>query len=95
MVSGQELSSQLLCITDLSADLVTRVLYRLKFSSEQRPFDTVSLSYILPLVFVVLRNGGVDRSDDEADEQVVLALEFLSVHTDACKFTHSGFGSWC
>ena len=26
--------------------LVTRVLYRLRFSGEQRPFDTVSLTYI-------------------------------------------------
>ena len=63
--------------------LVTRVLYRLRFSGEQRPFDTVSLTYILPLVFLVLREGGFGESDD-AEAQLVLALEFLSVHTDAC-----------
>lgn len=63
--------------------LITRVLYRLRFSGEQRPFDTVSLNYILPLVFLVLRKGGFGDSDD-ADAQVVLALEFLSFHTDAC-----------
>jgi HEAT-like repeat len=63
--------------------LTTRVLYRLRFSGEQRPFDTVSLTYILPLVFLVLRNGGFGESDD-AEAQLVLALEFLSFHTDAC-----------
>ncbi|KAE9377900.1 ARM repeat-containing protein [Stipitochalara longipes BDJ] len=63
--------------------LITRVLYRLRFSGEQRPFDTVSLTYILPLVFLVLRKGGFGETDD-AEAQLVLALEFLSFHTDAC-----------
>lgn len=63
--------------------LVTRVLYRLRFSGEQRPFDTVSLTYILPLIFLVLEKGGFGDSDD-AGAQLVLALEFLSFHTDAC-----------
>lgn len=66
-------------------DLITRVLYRLRFSAEQRPFDMVSFSYILPLVFSVLQKGGIGKSaGDEADEQVLLALEFLSFHTEAC-----------
>ncbi|CZR59752.1 probable translation activator GCN1 [Phialocephala subalpina] len=63
--------------------LVTRVLYRLRFSGEQRPFDTVSLIYILPLVFLVLRERGFGEPED-AEAQIVLALEFLSCHTDAC-----------
>lgn len=63
------------------------MLYRLRFTSEQRPFDTVSLSYILPIIQMVLQKEGIDRSGEDADEQVVLALEFLSVHTDACKQT--------
>jgi hypothetical protein len=63
--------------------LVTRVLFRLRFSGEQRPFDTVSLTYILPLIFLVLQKGGFGESDD-ADSQLVLALEFLTFHTDAC-----------
>ncbi|KAH9223644.1 armadillo-type protein [Leptodontidium sp. 2 PMI_412] len=63
--------------------LITRVLYRLRFSGEQRPFDTVSLTYILPLVFLVLRKGGFGDSDD-AEAQLVLALEFLTFHTDSC-----------
>ena len=61
------------------------MLYRLRFTSEQRPFDTVSLSYILPIIQMVLQKEGIDRTGEDADEQIVLALEFLSVHTDACK----------
>ena len=69
--------------TDQMADLVTRVLYRLRFMGEQRPFDKVSLLYILPLVFCVLEQGGVGKpAVEERDEQVVLSLEFLSFHAD-------------
>ena len=67
-------------------ELITRVLYRLRFSGEQRPFDTVSLTYILPLVFLVLQNGGFGNQDDR-EAQVVLALEFLKFHTDASSDT--------
>lgn len=66
-------------------DLVTRLLYRLRFLSEQRPLDSISLIYILPLVFLVLENGAIDRANEEEDdEQIVLALEFISFHTDSC-----------
>lgn len=65
-------------------DLVTRVLYRLRFAAEQRPFDAVSLIYCLPLVMDVLRKGGVGESADDRDAQLVLAIEFLSFHTDVC-----------
>jgi hypothetical protein len=67
--------------------LITRVLYRLRFSGEQRPFDTVSLTYILPLVFLVLENAGYGDTDD-AEAQIVLALEFLTFHTDASSDEH-------
>ncbi len=67
-------------------DLVTRLLYRLRFASEQRPFDSISLIYVLPLVFAVLQQSGIARiAADEVDEQITLALEILSFHTDACK----------
>lgn len=66
-------------------DLVTRILYRLRFLGEQRPFDTATLSYILALIFVVLESGGIDRAaGEDADEQIVLAIEFLSFHTESC-----------
>lgn len=69
-------------------DLVTRLLYRLRFLGEQRPFDTVTLSYVLALVFLVLEKGGVGRSvEEDADEQIVLAIEVLSFHTEACRDT--------
>ena len=74
--------SEALCQEPLGA-LVTRVLYRLRFSGEQRAFDTVSLIYILPLVSLVLSRSGFGSQDD-AEAQVVLALEFISFHTDAC-----------
>ncbi|KAL6898113.1 armadillo-type protein [Trichoderma evansii] len=63
------------------ADLATRVLYRLRFAGEQRPFDAVSLIYILPLLFYVLREGGVGEAPDERDTQIVLAVEFISFHS--------------
>ncbi|KAK3347186.1 armadillo-type protein [Lasiosphaeria hispida] len=65
-------------------ELVTRVLYRLRFASEQRPFDTVSLIYMLPLVLLVLEKGGWGASADDRDTQLILAVEFIAFHTDTC-----------
>lgn len=62
-------------------ELLTRVLYRLRFAGEQRPFDAVSVIYILPLIIAILRKGGVGVAVDERDAQLVLAIEFLSFHT--------------
>ncbi|KAI0110733.1 armadillo-type protein [Nemania sp. FL0031] len=62
-------------------ELLTRVLYRLRFAGEQRPFDVVSVIYILPLIFAILEKGGVGDAADERDAQLVLAIEFLSFHT--------------
>ncbi|KAJ5151043.1 eIF-2-alpha kinase activator GCN1 [Penicillium canariense] len=64
--------------------LVTRILYRLRFASEQRPLDTPSLSYILPLIFLILRQNGIEEvKGDQEGEQVLLAIEFLSFHTSS------------
>ncbi|RMD42898.1 hypothetical protein DV735_g2206, partial [Chaetothyriales sp. CBS 134920] len=66
-------------------ELVTRVLYRLRFAAEQRPFDTASLAYILPLVFSVLEQNGVgDGSREDKDAHVLLSLEFLSYQMSSC-----------
>ncbi|KAH7354576.1 armadillo-type protein [Pyrenochaeta sp. MPI-SDFR-AT-0127] len=66
-------------------DLVTRVMYRLRFLSEQRPLDTVSLAYCFPLIFLVLEKGGIGRSSsEETDEQLILAIEILAFHTNSC-----------
>ena len=76
----------MILLLTVSIDLVTRTLYRLRIAGEQRLFDAVSLNYILPLVCIVLQQSGVgDVDSDSADEQVTLALEFLSFHTDTCE----------
>ncbi|KAL2872277.1 putative translational activator [Aspergillus lucknowensis] len=62
--------------------LVTRLLYRLRFASEQRPLDNSSLAYALPLLFLVLTHNGIEEEKgDEEGEQVLLALETLSFHS--------------
>lgn len=66
-------------------DLVTRVLYRLRFAAEQWPFDAVSFSYMLPLILRVLEKGPIGQSSAEDSEtQILLALEFLSFHMSIC-----------
>ena len=71
------------------SELGTRVLYRLRFAAEQRPFDIVTFSYTLPLIFSVLDNGHIgDLSSDDADAQVLLALEYLSFQMNMCTDTH-------
>lgn len=81
---------------DSFSDLITRVLYRLKFLGEQRAFDTVSVAYILPLIFLVLQNGGyAEKNSDAANEQLILALEFLAFHTEAGKRLQYCLASLC
>ncbi|MBE3050051.1 hypothetical protein IMZ48_47625 [Candidatus Bathyarchaeota archaeon] len=65
-------------------DLVTRILYRLRFATEQRPFDAVSFVYMVPLLLHILRNGGVGENVDDADAQVVIATEVLAFHSGVC-----------
>ncbi len=75
---------------------MSRVLYRLRLAAEQRPFDLVTVLYILPLVFVVLRQGGNAKAKGEdVDVQVVLALELLEVHTETCEFGRSCMALGC
>ncbi|CAG8889599.1 unnamed protein product [Penicillium egyptiacum] len=65
-------------------ELVTRILYRLRFASEQRPFDATSLAYVLPLISLVLIKNGIEEAKGEEEgTQVLLALEFLSFHSSS------------
>ena len=66
--------------------LTLRILYRLKILSETWPFDTISYVYILPLILTILKHGGNGRlaSTEETDEQITLALEYLSSHAELC-----------
>ncbi|KAK8057620.1 eIF-2-alpha kinase activator GCN1 [Apiospora saccharicola] len=65
-------------------ELITRVLYRLRFAGEQRPFDVISVVYMLSLIFLVLQHGGFGATAEERDAQIVLAVEFVTFHTDVC-----------
>lgn len=66
---------------------MVRILYRLRFASEQRPFDTITLGYILPLFFAILNQNGIKGTgSEEGEEQILLVLEFLSFHTSSCKY---------
>lgn len=65
-------------------DLITRVLYRLRFAGEQRPFDAVSFIYMVPLLLNVLHTGGASKTEDDRDAQLVLAVEVLAFHSDVC-----------
>lgn len=79
-----------LSLTLVTVALTTRILYRLRFMAEQRPFDTTSLVYLLPFVGLILEMGGVGvSSSEDTDEQVVLAIEFLTFHTETCGFLSS------
>jgi hypothetical protein len=70
-------------------ELATRVLYRLRFAAEQRAFDTASLAYMLPLIFSVLDNKSIgDVAAEDAEAQVLLALEFLSFQMSSCEDAH-------
>lgn len=68
-------------------DLVTRVLYRIKFLSDQRPLDTVSLIYIIPLVLKTIEGkGGVGTTvEDEVEEQTMLAFDIIAAHNQEFK----------
>ena len=66
--------------------LVIRVLYRLRFLSEQAPFDAATFSYAYPLLGQILLTGGIPgEEDDDPLEQVALVLEILSFHGGECK----------
>lgn len=68
-------------------DLVSRVLFQLRFLSEQQPFDAGTFAYAAPLTSKILRNGGVgiDKTQAEAAlEQLSLALDFIAFHVRKC-----------
>ncbi|KAH9485783.1 eIF-2-alpha kinase activator gcn1 [Psilocybe cubensis] len=78
--------------------LVIRVLYRLRFLSEQSPFDAATFSYTFPLLSKILTGGGIpgkkgdnDEEDEDEDplEQVALALEIIKFHCG--EFSNTAF----
>lgn len=67
-------------------ELVIRILYRLRFLSEQAPLDVTTFSYAFPLLSHILTSGGIpgDEGDDPA-EQVALTVEILKFHSGECE----------
>lgn len=77
-------------------DLVARVLFRIKFLSDQKPLDGITLSYMIPLLTKVLEIGrkkAVENSkkpivtsdfiEEDAEEQnLLLALEIIESHVE-------------
>lgn len=72
--------------------LVLRLLYRLRFLSEQATFDAATFSYAFPLLSHILVTGGVLGGDEENDpvEQVALSVEILRFHSGECKHIELG-----
>lgn len=66
--------------------LIIRVLYRLRFLSEQAPFDAATYSYAFPLLSQILTIGGIPGGEeDDPLEQVALALEIIRFHCGQCE----------
>ena len=70
------------------ASLVTRVLYRLRFQSEQKPFDSSSFALATPLLRQCIEKEGlgVEKGDtDAAMEQLALAIDVIAFHVRQCE----------
>ncbi|CCD23307.1 Gcn1p NDAI_0B02720 [Naumovozyma dairenensis CBS 421] len=77
-------------------DLLSRVLFRVKFVCNQKALDSISLTYLLPLLINVLEEGkrvsikNADKplartefvEEDKEEEHLLLAMEIISVHAD-------------
>lgn len=80
-------------------DLISRILFRIKFLSGQQPFDLYTLVYFLPLLSKVLEQGKavaiinskkpVTNSEfveeDKEEEQLLLDIEIISNHAEEFK----------
>lgn len=66
-----------------------RVLYRVQFLSQNKPFDPITFMLLYPLLAKVITAGGLDVPAEERDlalEQVSLAMDAIVAHC------HSGEG---
>ncbi|PRT52604.1 eIF-2-alpha kinase activator GCN1 [Wickerhamiella sorbophila] len=61
-------------------DIAVRVLYRAKMLGDQRPFDAVTLAYLLPLLTKVVRNRAFKTPTQE--EMLLLTFSVLASHAD-------------
>ncbi|KAG0238098.1 translational activator of GCN4 [Actinomortierella wolfii] len=67
-------------------DLVSRVLYRLRFATEKEPLLPSSFSYCFPLIHYILENGGAVGSDKKASEAKELRQEQVQIAVDIVSF---------
>lgn len=73
-----------LTTTDFTG-LVGRLLYRIRSLSEHTSFDSATFSLFWPLLDLVIQKGGIEAmSEDDAVEQLVLALEIIRSHLNQC-----------
>lgn len=73
-------------------ELVNRVLYRVKFLSDRRPLDSITLTFIVPLLLRVLYGnkgkGGIGtKEEEEIEEQIILVLDIIATHSEEFKDT--------
>ncbi|CCF57283.1 hypothetical protein KAFR_0C02900 [Kazachstania africana CBS 2517] len=78
------------------SDLLSRVLFRIKFVSQQTSLNSLTLTYLLPLLISVLEEGKkvaiknsekhVARTEfveeDKEEEHLLLAMEILAAHAE-------------
>lgn len=78
------------------AELLSRVLFRVKFVSDQSSLDSVSLTYLLPLLSYVLEEGkrvalrNADKpvsrkefvEEDREEEHLLLAMDIIAAHAE-------------
>lgn len=76
-------------------ELLSRVLFRIKFVSNQQPLDSITLTYLLPLLINVLEEGknvalkNANKpvlktefiEEDKEEEHLLLAMEIISAHS--------------
>ncbi|KAK0553938.1 translational activator of GCN4 [Tilletia horrida] len=69
-------------------ETVLRVLYRVRFLSEQLPLDLATVAFLAPLIHRIIEVGGLGVEEGDQDgvfEQMQLALDFLTFHCEACE----------
>jgi hypothetical protein len=67
--------------------LIGRLLYKIRSLSEHSAFDAATFSLIWPLLHHVIEKGGIGtESEDDAVEQLVLALDVIRSHSNQCQF---------
>ncbi|KAF7728036.1 translational activator of GCN4 [Apophysomyces ossiformis] len=66
-------------------DLVSRVLYRLRFITESQSLEPATFAYCFPILYQVIQQGGVgynksDAGNESSLEQVTMAIDIIGYH---------------